>query len=115
VRQAQGDNLALHHALVEARAGDVLVVEVIGEQPCCRALMGDIIAHAAQLRGIAGLVTNGAVRDWDKLHELSFPVFCAGLNINGPAKALEGERCVEISIGEAMSLHACVLFSHGNF
>lgn len=26
----------------------------------------------------AGLVTNGAVRDWDKLRELDFPVFCTG-------------------------------------
>ena len=24
-------------------------------------------------------VTNGVVRDWGKLHELDFPVFCTGL------------------------------------
>lgn len=78
VRQPSGDNLALHHALSEATPGSVLVVQVEGSQPLERALMGDIIAYAAQKKKLAGLITNGAVRDWDKLYELNFSVYCCG-------------------------------------
>ena len=81
VRQPSGDNLALHHALSEATPGSVLVVQVEGSQPLERALMGDIIAYAAQKKKLAGLITNGAVRDWDKLYELNFSVYCCGRSI----------------------------------
>ena len=101
VRCIGGDNLAVHHALVEAKRGQVLVVEVTGGAKQT-ALMGDIIAYAARARGLAGLVTNGVVRDWAKLRELNFPVFCTGLNIVGPAKADQGERNVDVVVGGAV-------------
>ena len=100
VRCVGGDNLAVHHALVEAHPGQVLVVEVTGDAKQT-ALMGDIIAYAARVRGLAGLVTNGVVRDWAKLQELNFPVFCTGLNIAGPVKADEGERSIDVVVGGA--------------
>eukprot|EP01051_Picozoa_sp_SAG22_P012141 SAG22_NODE_1237_length_5050_cov_1.625404_2_plen_82_part_00 len=49
----------MHHALTEAPAGSVLVVEITGDEPCQRALIGDIIAYAAKKKGLAGLITNG--------------------------------------------------------
>lgn len=47
-------------ALTEAPAGSVLVVEVLGDAPRQRALIGDIIAHAAKLKGLALLAMCGA-------------------------------------------------------
>ena len=99
VRCVGGDNLAVHHALLEANPGQVLVVEVTGDAKQT-AVVGDIIAYAARLRGLAGLVTNGVVRDWTKLKELDFPVFCTGVNIKGPQKADEGERSIDIVVGD---------------
>lgn len=101
VKQEAGGNLSVHHALAEAPAGCVLVVEVVGKQldKHKRAVMGDIIAYAAKRRGILGLVTNGVVRDWDKLWELQFPVYASGLNINGPDKTGALERGGQVTIG----------------
>ena len=99
VKQEAGGNLNLHHALVDAPAGSVLVVEVVGEQPCRRAVMGDIIAYAAQRAGMLGLVTNGVCRDWDKIWELQFPVYASGLNIDGPDKTGALERGGRVTIG----------------
>jgi 4-hydroxy-4-methyl-2-oxoglutarate aldolase len=69
------------------------MVEVTGDADAVsgHALMGDIIAHAAKRKGLAGLVTNGVVRDWAKMKGMAFPVFATGLNILGPAKADPGE------------------------
>ena len=88
--------------MVECSPGDVLVVEVIGDDPCARALVGDVMAYAAKKKKIAGLVTNGAVRDWDKLRELDFPVYCCGVNIIGPAKVHPGEHGMSVSLGGAV-------------
>jgi 4-hydroxy-4-methyl-2-oxoglutarate aldolase len=103
---AAGDNLGVHHALAKpSSTGCVLVVEVGGAdnaEVCSTALVGDVIAHAAKLRGVRGLVTNGRVRDYDKLRQIGFPVYCTGLNINGPEKRMEGEQSVVIELGGAV-------------
>jgi len=49
-------------------------------------------------RNIAGLVTDGAVRDSDALIALDFPVFSAGLEIRGTIKK------ETISVGEPVVL-----------
>ena len=101
VKCVGGDNLAVHRALLEANPGQVLVVEVTGDAKQT-ALVGDIMAYAAQLRGLAGLVTNGVVRDWAKLKELDFPVFCTGINIKRPQKVNDGERSIDVVIGDVV-------------
>lgn len=61
VRYAPGDNLALHLSIERAQAGEVIVVDYGGNTQT--GPFGEIMALACQIRGIAGLVTNGAVRD----------------------------------------------------
>ena len=80
-----GDNLMIHKAVALAEPGDVLVVAVAGngEFGYC----GDILATAAQARGLGGLVIDGCVRDRDEIVALGFPVFSAGLAIRGADKA----------------------------
>lgn len=92
--QAQpGDNLVIHHALTQARPGDVLVVSAGAYLGA--GLWGDILSTAAVIRGVAGLIIDGAVRDSDSILEMGFPVFCRGLSINAPQKNQTG--CVNIS------------------
>ena len=97
VRCRPGDNLALHHAIARAKAGDVLVVDYgasIDSGP-----FGEIMALACQMRGIAGLVIDGAVRDSAQIAGLGFPVFARGLNIRGTVKQDRGVIGEPISLG----------------
>jgi 4-hydroxy-4-methyl-2-oxoglutarate aldolase len=92
-----GDNLALHRAIAAAAPGDILVVDYGGNTDS--GPFGEIMALACQLRGIAGLVTDGSVRDSAKLIEMRFPVFSRDLDIRGTAKKDRGEVGGPITIG----------------
>lgn len=97
VRCRPGDNLALHLAIAAAKGGEVLVVDYGGSLDS--GPFGEIMALACQMRGIAGLVIDGAVRDSAQIAALGFPVFARGLNIRGTVKQDAGERGVPITIG----------------
>lgn len=56
--------------------GDVLVIEARGEPGS--GTLGDILALRAQVRGAAGIVTDGGVRDWNAVAELDIPTFSGG-------------------------------------
>lgn len=98
-----GDNLMLHYALLKARPGDVLVVDVKGFVEA--GPWGDVLTAMAQKVGVAGLVINGAVRDAQAIVDAGFPVWCRGLSIKGTAKNQPGRINVPISIGEVL-MHA---------
>jgi 4-hydroxy-4-methyl-2-oxoglutarate aldolase len=96
VRCPPGDNLALHLAIAAAQLGDVIVVDYGGS--LASGPFGEIMALACQMRGIAGLVTDGAVRDSQQIAALGFPVFARGLNIRGTVKADPGETNVPVKL-----------------
>jgi 4-hydroxy-4-methyl-2-oxoglutarate aldolase len=79
-----GDNLMLHKAIYVAQSGDVIVADAKGFTEA--GAWGEIMAVAAQARGIGGLVFNGAVRDSQAMTELGFPVFSRALCIKGTEK-----------------------------
>jgi 4-hydroxy-4-methyl-2-oxoglutarate aldolase len=84
VHSPGGDNLWLHRALDVARPGDVMVVFASGAYE--HGYWGEIMATMAQVRGLAGLVIDGCVRDSVLLGEIGFPVFSRGLCIRGTGK-----------------------------
>ncbi len=51
----------VHHAIAVAQPGDVIVVAAGGRRDA--AMIGDLLSGAARLKGIAGVVVDGAVRD----------------------------------------------------
>jgi 4-hydroxy-4-methyl-2-oxoglutarate aldolase len=79
-----GDNLFLHHAIYTARPGDVLVTDTAGGKEF--GYWGEIMAEAAQVRRLAGLVITGGVRDSARMIEMGFPVFCERVCIRGTRK-----------------------------
>jgi 4-hydroxy-4-methyl-2-oxoglutarate aldolase len=91
-----GDNLALHHAVAQAAPGEVIVLAVGGERE--RAHAGGIIATAARLRGVAGLVFDGAVRDHAELEEIGVPIFHLGVSPLKPSKDGPAELGVPVEI-----------------
>jgi 3-hexulose-6-phosphate synthase/6-phospho-3-hexuloisomerase len=55
-----------------AEPGDVIVIEAGGEPP---AVWGEMATESCLMRGIAGLVVDGAVRDIEDIRRLGFPVW----------------------------------------
>ena len=91
------DNLMLHHAVAVAAPGNVLVATAEGYQYA--GAWGEVLSVAAQARGIAGLVIDGAVRDIEAMAERSFPVFSRGLAIGACKKEKIGTLQEPIDVG----------------
>jgi len=96
VQGAGGDNLALHHAVAAAPAGHVLVADLGG---ATFGHWGEVLAVAAQTRGLSGLVIDGGVRDVDEMRDLGFAVFSRNNTIRGTRKLFAGELGGEIRVG----------------
>ena len=96
VKTRPGDNLMIHKALDIAEPGDVIVVDGGGD--LTNALIGEMMTTHAQKRGVAGMVLNGSIRDYDSIHAGAFPVFAAGVTHRGPYKDGPGEINVAIAI-----------------
>lgn len=67
--------------------GEVLVIGARGERSA--GTIGDLLVQRAQVRGAAGIVTDGAVRDQATIAALGLPVYC-----NGSHPAVLGRRHV---------------------
>ena len=96
VRCRPGDNLALHLAIAKAFPGEVLVADYGGSFES--GPFGEIMALACQLRGVAGLVIDGTVRDSEQIAALGLPVFARGVNIRGTTKLDRGEIGTTVTI-----------------
>lgn len=98
VKVAEGDNLMMHKALDMARPGDVLVVA--SGKTGNRAIFGELMSEYCRVRGLAGIVTDGLVRDSDTLEQYTdFAVYAAGTTPNGPYKNGPGEIGYPVVIG----------------
>ncbi|MDE0393055.1 MAG: RraA family protein [Rhodospirillales bacterium] len=93
------DQLGLVGALAYAKPGDVLVVGT--EAYLGTAVIGDLMAGMLLNCGVAGLVTDGAVRDTPGIIGVGLPVYCAGVSPNSPQRNGPGTVGLAISIGGA--------------
>ncbi len=91
------DNLALFAALAVAKPGDVLVAATDAFEAA--AVAGDLLLAMARNKGVAALVTDGMLRDYDAILPVGLPVFCAGLTPNSPARSGPGAVNVPVSLG----------------
>ncbi len=66
------DDFAVGAMIDAAHAGDVIAVDVGGAE---YSTWGGMASLAAQLKGVAGLLVDGAVRDLEEMIEFGFPVF----------------------------------------
>jgi len=101
---AAGDNLAVHRSLERCGRGDVLVITAQGDDS---GYLGEVLANAAQARGVAGVVVDGGVRDIDALERMRFPAFARWVSMRRTVKREPGE------IGEPV-LAGGVLVSRGS-
>lgn len=98
LRTMPGDNLGVFHAIGHARRGDVLVIDAGGTDRVT--IWGGTSAIAAQAKGIAGCVTNAAVRDVAEIDAMGFPVFAAGTSVRGATKNHAGWMNVPVCVGD---------------
>jgi len=86
IRGVGGKLPSQYQVIREAKPGDVLVVAAEGT-PCW--LLGENVCHAALDQGLAAVVVDGCVRDYDELAEMDLPVFCRGAGIRPFSTHLE--------------------------
>ena len=92
-----GDNAALHEVIDHLQPKEVLVIDAGNYND--RAVWGGILNTRAQLRGINGIVLDGAARDATDMRAMDLPIFLSSLSPAGPHKGWGGSINNVISCG----------------
>ena len=96
VRTIDGDWAKPIEAIDKAEKDNVIVVDVNGGKT---AIWGELATWSAKIKGISGVVIDGAIRDLDDIVKIDFPIFCKHISSNaGEPKGL-GEIGAEINCG----------------
>jgi regulator of RNase E activity RraA len=96
----EGDNLAIHRALDDARPGDVLVINAHGETN--RAVFGDLLGEVCLARKVAAVVIDGAVRDIEELGTMGLATYARAVNPAGPSKYGPGSVGSPVACGHVV-------------
>ncbi len=96
VHAMDGDWAKPVEAIDETEAGTVLVVQVDGTS---KAVWGELASHSCKVKGVAGLVIDGAVRDVDEIRRIGFPVWARVIRPNAGDPKGFGEIGTEVHVG----------------
>jgi len=97
VKAMPSDNMVVFKAIAAAPEGSVLVIDA-GDTDRST-IWGGTSTVASVARGLAGLVTNAAVRDMDEILASGWPVFAAGVAVRGTSKAHPGWIGIPVVVG----------------
>ena len=95
-RCGQGDNLMVHAVMATLQRGEVLVLTM--PEPAPVALLGDLLATQAHVRGAAAVLVDASVRDSE---DLPLPVWARWVRNRGATKDIPGELDVPVTVGGA--------------
>ena len=70
-------------------------------EPAPVALLGDLLATQAQVRGAAAVLVDAAVRDSEELAAMGIPVWARWIRSRGATKDVVGELDVPVVVGGA--------------
>jgi 3-hexulose-6-phosphate synthase/6-phospho-3-hexuloisomerase len=96
VRTIDGDWAKPVEAIDEADEGWIVVVDVNGGKT---AIWGELATWSAKLKGLAGVVIDGAVRDLDDIVKMDFPIFSRHVAPSAGEPKGFGEIGAEIKCG----------------
>ena len=91
------DNLAVIAALSLAKPGDVIIAAAEGFQRS--AIVGDNIAIAAKVKGLAGIVVDTMARDLAGLIAAGLPIFARGITPNSCVRSGPGRVGLPVVVG----------------
>ncbi len=96
VRTVDGDWAKPVEAIEKAEKGDVIVVDAGGG---ATAVWGELASWSCKMKGIEGIVIDGAVRDVDDIRDMGFPVFAKHKASNAGEPKGYGGMMLEINCG----------------
>jgi regulator of RNase E activity RraA len=100
LQQPGPDGTILPYALGQVRPGDILVIDRCGDRR--HASFGGVIAYAAKVAGVAGIIVDGLVTDIGELRRYGVPVWARGLcAITTRRIGKAGSFCIPVSCGGA--------------
>ena len=91
------DNIAVYRALEMAQPHDALVIATNGYTT--NSVWGELTTLVAHARDLAGVVTDGVVRDSREIIGIGLPIFARGLTPNSPFKNGPAQINVPITCG----------------
>lgn len=97
VRARPGDNLLSLKAIELAKPGDVIVIATDGDET--RSVWGGFMSMMSARKGLAGMVTDGIVRDVAQTRDENFAVFARGVTPVAPSKNSAGQVNTTVSCG----------------
>ena len=104
------DGTAVHYALSLVRPGEIVVIDTSGQS--ARAIWGGVVTHAAVRAGVAAVIIDGPVTDWEEITASRLPVWCRGTtSITARAMTLEGAVEVPIQVGGAVVRPGDIVFA----
>ena len=93
----QGDNVMVHACIEHIQAGEIVVLAQPESQAA--ALIGDMLVTQMAAAGAAGVLLNGAVRDFEELVELGLPIWTQFVRVRGATKTEIGRLNVPVGMG----------------
>lgn len=95
----QDDNLMVHAVIEQIQPGEVLVLSM--PEPAPIALIGELLATQAKVRGAAAILVDASVRDVKELIELGLPIWPRFIRAKGATKTKIGELNKTVTVGGA--------------
>ena len=95
----QDDNLMVHAVIEQIQPGEVLVLSM--PEPAPIALIGELLATQAKVRGAAAILVDASVRDVEQLIELGLPIWTRFIRAKGATKTKIGELNKTVAVGGA--------------
>lgn len=93
----QGDNVMVHACIEHIEPGEIVVLAQPESQ--ASALIGDMLVTQMAAAGAAGVLLNGAVRDFEELVELGLPIWTQFVRVRGATKTEIGLLNIPVALG----------------
>ena len=113
VQVAFGDSVTMHCALDDVRAGDVVVLDMLGD--CVHACWGGVVCFAAMQRGAVGAIVDGAITDVGQIRDMGFPVYFRSVSaVTGRLLGYGGSVGLPVTVGGVRVCPGDIVFGDEN-